>query len=44
VASHVQEKQTLDAIETEWSSLALEAKDPGLNPAPIKELEENVEM
>jgi hypothetical protein len=40
VASHVQEKQTLDAIETEWSSLALEAKDPGLNPAPIGELED----
>jgi len=39
VASHVQEKRTLDAIETEWSSLALEAKDPGLNPPPIAELE-----
>jgi hypothetical protein len=42
VASYVQEKQALDSIEQEWSSLALEAKDPGLNPAPIDALEEEV--
>jgi hypothetical protein len=42
VASHVQEKRVLDLIEQEWSSLALEAKDPGLHPAPIGELEEGV--
>jgi predicted signal transduction protein with EAL and GGDEF domain len=40
VASHVQEKQVLDSIEQEWSSLALEARDPGLNPAPVRELED----
>ena len=39
VASYVREKQGLNSIEQEWSSLALEAKDPGLNPAPVSELE-----
>ena len=39
VASYVREKQVLNSIEQEWSSLALEAKDPGLNPAPVSELD-----
>ena len=43
VAAHVQEKQVLNSIEQEWSSLALEAKDPGLNPAPVGELADGVQ-
>ena len=34
VAKHVEDKVSLDAIEQEWSDLALDPRDPGLHPAP----------
>lgn len=40
VAKHVGEKSTLDAIEQEWSNLALDARDPGMHPAPKQSAED----
>tara|TARA_R110002020_G_scaffold2230_4_gene10444 strand:- start:15225 stop:15872 length:648 start_codon:yes stop_codon:yes gene_type:complete len=37
VAKHITDKAVLDAIEAEWSNLALDARDPGVNPAPGSE-------
>jgi hypothetical protein len=43
VAKHVEDKTILDAIEGEWSNLALDPRDPGLHPAPEGDREDETD-